>query len=113
MRAAEDQIGIGGRLRNGHELCHGPEGRIQTVELIAEPAGAGQQSAVGVECAINPAIVREIHERSSVRNQEVNCVLVGMDPGDIATSVYMSEVDERVCCRAVAGGKDHVHPALV
>ena len=71
MGAPKNQIGIGSRFGDRDELCHGPQRRIQAIELIGLAAGAGSQSAEAVVGTINPAVVCEVEECGTVCGEKV------------------------------------------
>ena len=66
-------------LRKGNELAHRSQRLVQVVELITSAAITSGQAAIAVERAINSSIVCEIQYGFTVRDHEVEIVLIGMN----------------------------------
>ena len=94
-------------------MAHWAKRRVQAVKLIAKSTGACGQAGIAVEPAVNASIICKVEKGSPTPDQKINRVLVGMDARDIAASVHMSQVHERVGSDPIAGRKDNGHRALV
>ena len=102
MRAAKNKISVRCRFGNRDKLRHRAERLVQAVELVAQPAGARSQPGEAVERAVDASIIGEVEKRRAVRDQEIDPMLVGMDPRNIAASVNVRQVLKCLVPAAIA-----------